>query len=143
MAIMGEHGFSKVFSCWVTHMPTVAHKEKERNWHCTQYDMEGEGFQSQIVKECSQLSYLNRIQPYKIPNTEEIHGLLKKNCKDTTVAMTRQCRMPCITGCRGRRATFMRLENRLLFKVGIRMLTNMATTLKNNYAFSNVVVKDS
>jgi hypothetical protein len=35
----------------------------------------------------------------------------------------------------------MRLENMLLFRGGIRWLTNMKTTLKNNCAFSNVAVK--
>jgi len=66
---------------------------------------------------------------------------LKKKCKDATVAITRHCRMPCITGCRGRTATFMRLENMLLFRGGIRLLTNMETIMKNNCAFSNVAVK--
>jgi len=57
------------------------------------------------------------------------------------MAMTRYCRMPCITGHRGRTATFMRLENMLLFRGGVRLLTNMETTLKNNCTFSNVAVK--
>jgi len=85
--------------------------------------------------------FLNQIQPYNNPNIEEIHGLLKKNCKDTTGAMTRHCRLPCITGYRERTATFMRLENMLLFRGAIRLLTNMETILKKNCTFSNVAVK--
>jgi hypothetical protein len=34
----------------------------------------------------------------------------------------------------------MRLENMLLFRGGIRLLTNMETKMKNNCAFSNVAV---
>jgi hypothetical protein len=104
--------------------------------------MEGKGFLSQIVKDCSKLVIIFKPNPTKKhPQHRRNSWSFEENCKDTTVAMTRHCRMPWITGCRGRTATFIRLENMLLFRGGIRLLTNMETTLKNNCAFSNVAVK--
>jgi hypothetical protein len=44
-------------------MPTVANKEKGKNCHCTLHDMEGKGFLSQNVKECSKLAIIFKLNP--------------------------------------------------------------------------------
>jgi len=44
-------------------MSTVANKEKEKNCHCTLHDMEGKGFLSQIIKECSKLAIIFKPNP--------------------------------------------------------------------------------
>jgi hypothetical protein len=126
-----------------TNADSCTQRERKKNCHCTLNATEGKGFLSQIVKECSKLAIIFKLNPtLKHPqHRRNSWSFDKKNCKDTTVAMIRHCRMPCITDCRGRTATFMRPENMLLFRGGIRLLTNMETTMKKNCAFSNVAVK--
>jgi len=63
------------------------------------------------------------------------------DCKDSITPVTRLHRMPSASGCSGGTATFGGWVRMLLLKGEIRQSTKIDTTLKNNCAFSNVVVK--
>jgi len=52
-------------------------------------------------------------------------------CEDTLPWMTRHCRTPCTSGCRGRRTALTREKYMLFFKCGGRLLTKVEAILKH------------
>jgi hypothetical protein len=67
-------------------------------------------------------------------------GPLKKACEDTVTPMMRHCTTSCASGCAEGITTFYQVEL-VLFRGGRRLSTKMVTTLINNYAFRNIIVK--
>ena len=65
----------------------------------------------------------------------------ERACRGTITPMMRHHRMPWVSDYRGGRATFTEQEYMLLLEGWRREATKMEITLKNNCAFSNVVVK--
>jgi hypothetical protein len=119
--------------------------------------------QEKYLKHCSSMTSLGHVQvctplrPSSIldgqcchthPTTLNLHHdiivclvLCKKACKDIITPVMRHSKMLCTSGCRGGRATISGWVFLLMFRGGSILSARMDTTLKNNCALSNVVVK--